>query len=211
MLGWVPLLRRKELRILMNAASRSVLPQQRRSRRTATHSKMMRSPSAEKPLQNRWNRGAARGAQSPTAHSSTVTGMPLGTVGQNVEKLKLSQETQPLWLSSLLFLQRSSDVITFLLVAATLTIYSWTVYTQQQWSQEYGKLQKLQRDERQLTTANAVIKDQLAQQAEKPGTGLVPPTQANTIFLQPAPQRPFHTAPNQSTEPEPPQLPPLGY
>lgn len=193
----------------MNAASRSVLPQQRRSRRTAAHS--MRSPSSEKPLQSRWNRVAARGAQSSAALSSTVTGTSLGTVGQNVEKLKLSQETQPIWLSSLLFLQRSSDIITFFLVAATLTIYSWTVYTQQQWSQEYGKLQKLQRDERQLTTANAVIKDQLAQQAEKPGTGLVPPTQANTIFLQPAPQRPFHATPNQSTEPEPPQLPPLGY
>lgn len=198
----------------MNAASRSVLPQQRRARRTPANSKLTRSPSAEKdtkPLQGRWNSTAARGAQSPATLSSTLTGMPLGTVGQKVEKLKLSQEPQPIWLSSLLFLQRSSDVITFLLVAATLTIYSWTVYTQQQWSQEYGKLQKLQRDERQLTTANAVMKDQLAQQAEKPATGLVPPTQANTIFLQPAPQRPFHATPNQSTEPEPPQMPPLGY
>lgn len=198
----------------MNAASRSVLHQQRRSRRTPANPKVTRSLSAQrdaKPLQGRWNTKAARGAQSPVAYSSTVTGIPTGVVGQKVEKLKLSQPAQPLWLSSLLFLQRSSDIITFFLVAATLTIYSWTVYTQQQWSQEYGKLQKLQRDERQLTTTNAVIKDQLAQQAEKPGTGLVPPTQANTIFLQPAPQRPFHPTPNQSTEPEPPQMPPLGY
>jgi Fe-S cluster biosynthesis and repair protein YggX len=125
--------------------------------------------------------------------------------------LKLPQRLTPIWLSSLIFLQRSSDVITFLLVAATLTVYSWTVYTQQQWAQEYRKLETLQRNERHLTMANEGIKDQLAQQAEKPATGLVTPSQANTIFLPPAPQRQSFTTSTNTTDPEPAAKTPLGY
>lgn len=176
----------------MNAAQRSVLPQRRRSRRSAANSGV---------------------TQSKVAHSSTVTSMPSRTAEQKVEKLNVSQYAKPVWLSSLLVLQRGSDLMAFLLVAATLGLYSWTVYTQQQWSQEYSKWQKLQREERQLTTANAVMKDQLAQQAEKPGTGLVPPSQAKekAIYLQSAPQRPFHQSPSQSTDPEPAAKAPLGY
>jgi hypothetical protein len=40
-----------------------------------------------------------------------------------------------------------------------------------------------------MTAANEVLKDKLAQEAERPGTGLVSPNPANTIFLAPAPQR----------------------
>jgi Fe-S cluster biosynthesis and repair protein YggX len=125
--------------------------------------------------------------------------------------LPLPQRLTPIWLSSLIFLKRSSDVVTFLLVAATLTVYSWTVYTQQQWAQEYRKLETLQRNERHLTMANEGIKDQLAQQAEKPATGLVTPSQANTIFLPPAPQRQSSTTSTNTTDPEPAAKTPLGY
>lgn len=174
----------------MNAAHRSVLPQQRRSRRPTANSRV---------------------TQSNVTPSSTVIGMPSRTAGQNVEKLNVSQRPKPVWLSSLRVVQRSSDLIAFLLVATTLSIYSWTVYTQQQWSKEYRKLEDLQRQERQLTTANAVMKNQLAQQAEKPGTGLVPPTPSHPVVLPSAPQRPFQTTPTQSADPEPMAKTPLGY
>jgi hypothetical protein len=55
-----------------------------------------------------------------------------------------------------MILQRGSDVITLILGIVTLTIYSWTVYTQQQWTQEYRKLGTLQRNERDLTTTNEI-------------------------------------------------------
>lgn len=187
--------------MLMNAAPRSVVPaQRRRSRRPDPNSRVTRSRAAV---------------------PSTVTSMPSRTVGQKGEKLNieaqrlgtatLSRQTTPAWLSSLVFLQRSSDYLTFLLIGATLTLYSWTVYTQQQWTQEYRKLETLQRNERNLTTANEVMKDQLAQQAESPATGLVTPTSANAIFLPPAPQRQSHTAPTQKTDAEPTATTPLGY
>jgi hypothetical protein len=132
--------------------------------------------------------------------------MPSRTAEQKVEKLNVSQQPKPIWLSSLLVLQRGSDLMAFFLVATTLTIYSWTVYTQQ-----HRKLEGLQRQERQLTTANAVMKDQLAQQAERPATGLVTPSQANTIYLPSAPQRPFNESSMSSADPEPAGKTPLGY
>lgn len=174
----------------MNAAHRSALPQQRRSRRLAANSRV---------------------TPSKVTVSSTVTRMPSRTAGQKVEKLNVSERPKPVWLSSLLLLQRGSDLIAFILVATTLTIYSWTVYTQQQWSQEYSKLQELQRKERQLTAANAVMKNQLAQQAERPGTGLVNPTPANPLVLPASPQRPTQTTPTQSADPESVAKTPLGY
>lgn len=174
----------------MNAVQRSVLPQSRRSKGLTAHSRV---------------------TQPKVAPSSSVTSMPSRTAAQKVEKLNVSQQPKPIWLSSLLVLQRGSDVMAFFLVATTLTIYSWTVYTQQQWTQEYRKLETLQRQERQLTTANAVMKDQLAQQAERPATGLVTPSQANTIYLPSAPQRPFDASATRSADPEPSGKTPLGY
>ncbi len=199
----------------MNAAHRSDLPQRHRSRNPAASS---------------------RETRSRAALSSTVTNMPSRRAGQKVERLNadtrlrtprsldatvvrseraatltLSQQPKPSWISSLTFIQRCSDLVAFLLVAATLSIYSWTVYTQQQWAQEYRKLETLQRHERQLTTANEVMKDQLAQQAESPATGLVTPTQANTIFLPPAPQRQVSVTPAPTTDQEAGATSPLGY
>jgi len=165
----------------MNAARRSVLPQRRRSRKPRANSTM----------------------QSRAAVSSTTR--------QKVEKLNTEPLANPIWLSPLLFIQRSSDIVTFVLVASTLCLYSWTVYTQQQWSQDYRKLENLQRDERHLTTTNAVIKDQLAKLAEKPATGLVSPSPANTIFLTPAPQRQVRTNPTKTANSEPVAKNPLGY
>lgn len=205
----------------MNAAPRSVLPQQRRSKRPAASSRGTRSRAA---LSSNVTSMASRTAgqkvaplntgdrlRTPSALGANTKGAATPVRSDRPTSLKLPQRLTPIWLSSLIFLKRSSDVVTFLLVAATLTVYSWTVYTQQQWAQEYRKLETLQRNERHLTMANEGIKDQLAQQAEKPATGLVTPSQANTIFLPPAPQRQSSTTSTNTTDPEPAAKTPLGY
>lgn len=148
---------------------------------------------------------------APLGHVSSAGVRPTPLTRASDQTLTLSQRSAPIWLSPLLFLKRSSDIITFLLVAGTLGIYSWTVYTQQQWSQEYRKLETLQRHERQMTTANAALKDQLAQQAESPAAGLVNPTRPNAIVLPPAPQRQSHTASTKTSDSEPAGKTPLGY
>ncbi len=90
----------------------------------------------------------------------------------------------PMWLMRWNSFYRHTSVITFLLVTTTLIVYGWTVYSQHLWSSSYKKLQELQRDERQLTKHDETLKNNMAQEAEKPHSGLVSPTPANTIFLE---------------------------
>ncbi|MBW4695453.1 MAG: hypothetical protein KME27_27195 [Lyngbya sp. HA4199-MV5] len=116
-----------------------------------------------------------------------------------------------MWLRVLIQAQRGSLVIAFVLVIATLLVYGSTVYTQQLWSKEYRKLKTLQRNEREMTATSASLENQLALQAERPGSGLVPQTPESTIFLQPAPQRqPLVTTPSLPKVEVAPNTP-LGY
>ncbi|MFQ4141549.1 hypothetical protein [Chlorogloeopsis sp. ULAP02] len=123
------------------------------------------------------------------------------------------QGSAPLWLLRLYTLYRHSSVMTFLLVAAMLVVYGWTVYSQQMWSQAYRKLQTLQRDERQLTTNNEVLKNQMAQEAQTSAAGLVTPSPAGTVFLRPAPESSNPVVPNvtPNSELQQQKLTPLGY
>lgn len=120
----------------------------------------------------------------------------------------------PLWLLRLYALQRPSAVVMFLLVAAMLSVYSWTVYSQKMWSQSYRKLVTLQRHERQLTATSEVLKNKMALQAEQPITNLVPPNPTEAIFLPIAPQRPNQAASTLLTtdaKTKQPNQIPLGY
>ncbi|PLZ76123.1 hypothetical protein [Fischerella thermalis] len=103
----------------------------------------------------------------------------------------------------------------FVLVATTLVIYGWTVYSQQLWSQSYRKLQTLQRDERQLTTTIEVLKNKMAQEAQKPAAGLVSPSPASAIFLPPAPEDssslPSTTTSESNFQPQQQDSAPIGY
>lgn len=82
---------------------------------------------------------------------------------------------------------RHTSVATFLLVSTTLIVYGFTVYSEHLWSESYKQLQDLQRDERQLTKTDEMLKNQMAQEAQKPHSGFVSPTPANTIFLEETP------------------------
>lgn len=106
----------------------------------------------------------------------------------------LPSARKPLWLLRLSVLHRSSTALIFFLIATVLTLYSGTVYSQRTWNQAYRKLENLQRQERQLTTASEVLKNKMAQQAEQPETGLLPADPTKAIFLKPAPPRPTRSA-----------------
>ncbi|WP_100902828.1 hypothetical protein [Nostoc flagelliforme] len=119
----------------------------------------------------------------------------------------------PLWLLRLYTFHRYSSVLAFLLVASTLAVYAWTVYSQELWGKSYRRLQNLQRHERLLTTTNATLTNKFAQEAEQPTTGLVSPTPQGMIFLPPASHSPkpasSNTTPNSETQQQ--TLSPLGY
>lgn len=124
-----------------------------------------------------------------------------------------SSRAVPMWLMRFYTLHRYSSVATFLLVATTLVVYGWTVYSQELWSQNYRRLQNLQRQERQLTTTNATLTNKMADDAEKSTAGLDLPNPARTIFLPPADQSPDaivpRTIPNAQTQEQ--SAPSLGY
>ncbi len=124
-----------------------------------------------------------------------------------------TSKAAPLWLLRLYNLHHYSSVVAFFLVAATLVVYGWTVYSQELWSQDYRRLQNLQRNERQLTTTNATLTNKMAEEAERPTTGLVSPTPARTIFLPPASGGSNPTSPSGTPKSQTQQyIPsPLGY
>jgi hypothetical protein len=93
---------------------------------------------------------------------------------------------------------------------SVLTVYGWTVYVQQRWGQEYSKFETLKKQERQLISGNEALKNQMAQQAESPNSGLMVPDPNHTIFLMPAPERPLVQARRRSTHQTTPAKP-LGY
>lgn len=117
------------------------------------------------------------------------TRLPQATRTRNHNLPILPSARKPLWLLRLSFLHRCSNALIFFLIAVVLGLYSGSVYSQRAWTQEHDNLENLQRQERQLTTANEVLKNKIAQQAEQPETGLFPADPTKAIFLKPAPQR----------------------
>ena len=120
---------------------------------------------------------------------------------------------KPIWLRFLLFVQHGSSVLAFGSISITLSVYAGVVYSQQQWSRHYEELQKLQRDQRDLITANETLKNQLAEQAENPDAGLVSPTSANTLVLPSLSSENFlkPKKPSQKEQTESQVTAPMGY
>lgn len=122
-------------------------------------------------------------------------------------------EVLPNWLLRLYTVHRYSSVVAFLLVAVALMVYGWTVYSQELWNQDFRRLQNLQRNERQLRTTNAMLKNKMAEDAEQPSAGLVSPTPDKTIFLPSAPDT-ANSLPSNTISDFPMEQPtssPLGY
>jgi hypothetical protein len=152
----------------------------------------------------------------PNRHSGlpvaprSITSLP--NLSQPVVTRLPRTQKAPIWVRSLLKLHQGSMIVTFLLISAALSVYGWTVYSQQLWSQQYQKLVTLQRTERGMTAYGEVMKNNLAQQAQQAGTELIAQTPSNTIFLQPAPPRPNkQTDANKPEQKAPTSKVPLGY
>jgi hypothetical protein len=91
--------------------------------------------------------------------------------------------------------QRLSIVATVLLTLSVFAIYGWTVYAQEQWNQQYKKLEQLKRQERQLTNATGSFDNEMMQSIQKKPGELVRERPEQSIFLQAAPLRPKRDVP----------------
>ncbi|WP_448563143.1 hypothetical protein [Trichothermofontia sp.] len=110
-----------------------------------------------------------------------------------VESLPLPTE-MPLWLRAVTAVQQGTFFLSCGLAAAVLAAYAVNVYSQQSWGKVYQELQLLRRNERQLISANEILRNQLAQQADQASTGLVNPKPQHMIFLEPTPVTPVTVA-----------------
>ena len=115
---------------------------------------------------------------------------------KNVKRLpRANSFPLPLWLRLLMSTQKLSIVVTVLLTLSVFVIYGWTVYAQEQWNQQYKKLEQFKRQERQLTTAESSFNNELIRSAEKNPGELVRERPEQSIFLQAAPLRPKRDLP----------------
>ena len=179
----------------MTAAIRSV--NSRRSRST-------NKPAPEKPNSKVTSISRARRAKTgpQLPNYEVAEAQPRPRAEASVLKVMPDRQRQPMWLRSILRVDRASSAVAVLLLGGALSLYGLTVYSEQRWSQEYQKLETLRLREQQLTAASEVLKHQLAKEAQNPETGLMPQKPADTIFLKPVPDRrsPGVVAPN-SEEP----------
>lgn len=149
------------------------------------------------PKRHRSKKSAAPSSRSPRNakfDSLKTTAVASSSPTPKVEKIDKFRQL-PVGLQLLLFFQQSSSVVTFCLIFATLTVYAWTVYIPKLWTQEYKKLETLQGNERLLTTTNETLKNQLAQQAERPEMGLAKPHPAQAIFFPSSLKKAVHQPP----------------
>ena len=120
---------------------------------------------------------------------------------RNVKRLpKTNSFPLPLWLRVLMTTQKLSIAATVLLTISVFVIYGWTVYAQEQWNQQYKKLELLKRQERQLTNAAGSFDNEMLQSIQKKPGDLVRESPEKSIFLQAAPLRPKREVPSNVSE-----------
>ena len=136
---------------------------------------------------------------------------PAETVSRPAEVRQLPASPRlPLGLKLLVGLQQGSTLLTGGLVVTALVIYSWTVYLDKTVSRSFQRLEYLKASIQQVTTANATLKNSMAEQAESPTAGFKPFEPKRAIFLSPAPPRPS-VEPDAEPETPRPMPHPLGY
>ena len=132
---------------------------------------------------------------------------------RNVKRLpRTNSFPLPLWLRVLMTTQKLSIAATVILTISVFAIYGWTVYAQEQWNQQYKKLEQLKRQERQLTNATGSFDNEMLQSIQKKPGDLVRESPEKSIFLQAAPLRPKREVPSTVSElPKNKQNESLGY
>ena len=156
------------------------------SRRRPAARKPAADPAKSKVTSIARARRAKIGPELPNYSATEPEAQPQTRPGASVLKVLPDRQWQPVWLRSLLQVQRASCALALLLLGGSLSLYGLTVYSEQRWSQEYQKLETLRLREQQLSAASEVLKHQLAKEAQNPDTGLAPQNPADTIFLKPA-------------------------
>lgn len=138
------------------------------------------------------------GKLSSRKYSSRVVNSRLEEKISNLEK-----KNKPFWLQSLMVLGHCSSAFCYLSVAMAFVMYGMTVYAPKQWTNKYHQLQELQKQERQFSFTEEIIKNQLAESAQQSGSGLVNPDPTQPpIFLPDTTPKSIELDKSESIEPK---------
>jgi hypothetical protein len=115
----------------------------------------------------------------------------------------VKKKNKPFWLQSLMVLGHGSSTFCYLSVAIAFVMYGMTVYAPKQWTDKYHKLQELQKQERQFSFTEEIIKNQLAESAKQSGSGLINPDPTQPpIFLPEMSPKPVELDKSDLVEPK---------
>lgn len=138
-------------------------------------------------------------ANKKRLRNQSVSGRLIDSSAQN----EISYKNRPLWLKSMIIFGHSSSLMCYFSVAIAFVMYSMTVYAPKLWTQKYEELQNLQKQERQFSFTDEIIKNQLAESAKKSGSGLVNPDPTQPpIFLPDSNPKPIELKPSNSATPK---------
>lgn len=112
------------------------------------------------------------------------------------------------WKEHLLWWHRTSTGLAIASGLAVLSVYSWTVHTQSQWSQRYQVWQRLQRHEQQFLLTQESIANSLREIAER--SEMVPLVPERMIEVPIAPPSPASGQRQNTSQPARPFYP-VGY
>lgn len=115
----------------------------------------------------------------------------------------ISYKNRPLWLKSLILFGHSSSFVCYVSVAIAFVMYGMTAYAPKSWTQKYEELQNLQKQERQFSFTDEIIKNQLGESAKTSGSGLVNPDPTQPpIFLPDSNPKSIELKPSNSAIPK---------
>jgi hypothetical protein len=105
---------------------------------------------------------------APSSHSKTALS-PAACKGNPPQPLKSAHPRRwdPTWREHLIWWHQVSTGLAIVSGLAVLSVYSWTVRTQSQWSQHYQVWQRLQRHEQQFLLTQESIVNSLREIAER--------------------------------------------
>jgi uncharacterized protein HemX len=118
-------------------------------------------------------------ASKPAVTTSKVTKSKHSHPPQQVRQLP-QRYAAPAWLRMLLAVQKISMVLFVSVFGLSSIVYGYTMHTQTTWRSQQDRLRRLQNQERQKAVMNEKLKQQMAQIAEQPGSGLVKPKPGNS-------------------------------
>jgi hypothetical protein len=132
---------------------------------------------------------------------------------QQTQPVRQFHHSEPVWLKSLLALQRVSLIMFGSIFGLSSIMYGYTMHTQNTWRSQQDQLRRWQDQERQQGVMTEEINQQEAKKAEAKGSGFVNPKPNLSVFVNSATPRPPKPMPSQ--KPSPTSTPvskiPLGY